>query len=401
MISRPLDGRWLAAAVVVAYALVFGMAVRAWGTDRAFLAAGVPTVGRHFSDLYVFPAAATEFAHGGNPYLSNPTDPWQRTYNYPRVWLLFMRYSPAAVPLFGFGLAAAWLVILGLSWGRLSPLQGLLAGAAACSPPAMLALERGNSDLIIFLLLAAALAGLARGWRIAGWFGLFFASVLKLYPAVSFAVLAQGGWRRAQGWLWAAVGGLGAWTLLNLDEIRAIAHNTPTGGPAISYGSAVLFSIADLLQQERTGTWAGYSSHAWLGGAAAALLAGLMAWVGFQRCSAAPTPAFDRALAGFQAGALVYIATFILGSNFAYRQIFLLLGLPWLLRRDDAFPLPQARVAAAGGLFLLLWANPQWWLPLIALREIASWGLVALLACLVGGTLPSRASPEDAAGNQV
>ncbi len=389
------DGRWIAAGILVAYGLLLWAAVRTRGTEPALLAAGVPSVGRPFSDLYLFPAAAGEFARGGNPYLSNPSDPWQRTYNYPRLWLLFMRYSPAAVPALGLGLGAAWLIVLGFGWGRLSPLQGLLAGAAACSPPAMLALERGNSDLIIFLLIAAALAGLARGWRAAGWFGHFLASLLKLFPAVGFAVLAQGGWRRAQGWLWAAAGGLGAWAFLNLDEIRAIAHNTPTGGPAISYGSAVVFTIADLLHQEHTGAWAGYSAHAWLGGAAAALLAGAMGWSGFRRRSPAAAPIFDRALAGFQAGALIYVATFILGSNFAYRQIFLLLGLPWLLRREGAFPLPRIRAAAAAGLFLLLWANPQWWLPLIALREIASWGLVALLACLLGASLPG---PDETAG---
>ena len=381
------DGRWIAAGVLVAYALAFWLAARSWGFEPALRAAGVPSVGAPFSDLYVFSAAAAEFAHGGNPYLRNPSDPWTRTYNYPRAWLLFMRYPFSAIPWLGFAIDAAWLVVLWLWWGRLTPLQGFLAGAAACSPPVMLALERCNSDLIIFILLAAALGCLARRWPAPAWLLLFLAAILKLCPAVAFAAFLQRGWRRSQKWLWAAIGALGGWIMLNWDEIRTVVHNTPSGGPAISYGSAVVFTIADLLHRERTGQWAGYSSQAWLGLAAAALLAVGMAWFGFRRRAASPDRPFDRALAGFHAGACIYVATFILGSNFAYRQIFLLLCLPWLMRREEGFSLPRMRLATAVCFFLLLWSNPQWWLPLITLREVASWSLVGLLSCLVGSTL--------------
>jgi hypothetical protein len=393
MPATKTDGRWLAAAVLLVYGLLFGLAVHTWGIEPALRTAGVPSVGAPFSDLYVFPAAATEFAHGGNPYLRNPSDPWGRIYNYPRAWLLFMRYPFGAIPELGFALAAAWLLVLGWWWGRLTPRQGLLAGLAACSPPVMLALERGNSDLIIFILVAAALGALARGWRGASWAGLVLSAVLKLFPVVAFVAFLQLGWGRARWWLLAGAVALGGWTLGQLEEIRSIAHNTPTGGPAISYGSAVIFTIADLLHQEHTGQWAGYSAQAWLGGILAVVLAGGFAWWGLTRRSSAPAT-FDRALAGFQAGACIYLATFIIGSNFAYRQLFLLLCLPWLFRPDGAFPFPRLRTAAAVVLFLLLWSNPQWWLPLIALREAASWSLVGLLAVLVGATL-RRPCPKE------
>ena len=382
------DGRWIAAAVLVIFGLLLWAGSRAAGPEAALRVAGVPSVGAPFSDLYVFPAAVGELAQGNNPYLRNPSDPWARTYNYPRTWLLFMRYPFAAIPWLGFGIDAVWLFGLLLWWGRLGPIQGLLAGAAACSPPVILALERCNSDLIIFLVVAAAVACLAGRRPGPAWIGLFAAAVLKLFPAAAFAAFLQRGWREARWWLCAAAGALGWWVLLELNEIRAIAHNTPTGGPAISYGSTVIFTIADLLHRDRTGEWAGYSSQAWLGAAVAVLVAGAMAWVGFRRRSVASALPFDRALAGFHAGACIYIATFILGSNFAYRQIFLLLCLPWLLRKDDGFPLPRVRSAAAICLFVLLWSNAQWSLALIAPRELASWTLMATLACLVGASLP-------------
>jgi hypothetical protein len=404
MTFRPFDGRWLAGAVVVIYGLLLVLAADSWGVEPALSAAGVPSVGAPFSDLYVFPAAAAEFGRGGNPNVSNPSDPWHRPYNYPRAWLLFMRYPFAAVPWLGFGIGAVWLVALGAYWGRLTIGQGLLGGALVCSPSVLLALERCNSDLLIFLLLVAALGGLQYAWRGPAWLLLFAAAVLKLYPIVAFAAFGRSGSR--QGWKWLAGGvvAFALWAGLHVGEFQSIAHNTPTGGPAVSYGSAVVFSIAEKLHGDKTGEWGAYLDDAWMGRVGAVLLAGGMLWVGFRRRVAdsvlslrqklepartggppVPTFAFDRALAGFHVGAAIYIVTFIIGSNFVYRHLFLLLCLPWLLRKDA--PFRGLRVAAAAAIAICLWANPMWWIPLIFLRESAGWGLVAMLACLLGATL--------------
>jgi hypothetical protein len=395
MSPRPPDGRWLAGALVLAYAVLLWLTAQARGIESALTVAGVPSVGAPFSDLYVFPAAAGEFDRGGNPYLSNPSDPWRRTYNYPRVWLLFMRYPFAAVPCLGFGLGAAWLLAAGAYWGRLTLAQGLVAGALMCSPPVALALERGNSDLLIFILIAAGLGCLHRGWRAPAWLFFLGGALLKLYPIVAFSAFLRSG-PRSRRWL---AGGLLAFTLwagLHLAEFRAIAHNTPAGGPAVSYGATVVFYIAEKLHGDKTGERGAYVGQAWIGSVAATGLALALAWLGFRRRSAGTAPLFDRALAGFHAGAGIYLLTFILGSNFVYRQIFLLLCLPWLLRKDPGFRFARLRVAAAVTLCLCLWANPLWWIPLLAVREVAGWSLVAMLACLAGATV--FAEDEENAG---
>ena len=245
------------------------------------------------------------------------------------------------------------------------------------------------------------------------WLFLFVSAVLKLYPIVAFSAFLGLGWQRARAWLLGAAAGFGLWAGLHVGEFQAIAHNTPTGGPAVSYGSAVVFSIAEKLHGDKTGEWGAYLGYAWVGIVAAACLTAGMFWIGWRRASAnsdhslrmdpastrtggPPVPTFDRALGGFHAGACIYVLTFILGSNFAYRHIFLLLCLPWLLRTDSDFPFPRLRVAAAVALVLCLWANPMWWIPLIAVREVAGWSLVGMLACLIGTTLVVEAKPEPA-----
>jgi hypothetical protein len=401
MSPRPPDGRWLAGALVLAYAVLLWLTAQARGIESALNVAGVPSVGAPFSDLYVFPAAAGEFDRGGNPYLSNPSDPWRRTYNYPRVWLLFMRYPFAAVPWLGFGLGGAWLLAVGAYWGRLTLAQGLAAGALVCSPPVALALERGNSDLLIFLLIAAGLGCLSRGWRVPAWLLFLGGALLKLYPLVAFSAFLRAGARR--GWAWLAGGLLafGLWAALHFGELHAIAHNTPAGGPAVSYGATVVFYIAEKLHGDKTGEWGAYVGQAWVGSVAAAALAAGLAWLGFRRRSPSAGASFDRALAGFHVGAGIYLLTFILGSNFVYRQIFLLFCLPWLLRKDPGFRFARLRVAAAVTLFLCLWANPLWWIALLAVREVAGWSLVAMLACLAGATVFAECDEKVGRGGPI
>jgi hypothetical protein len=410
--TRSIDGRWLAAAVVVLYGLLFAEGVRSLGVEQTLYAAGVPSVGAPFSDLYIFPSAATEFSRGGNPYVSNPTDPWGRPYNYPKVWLLFMRFPFAGVPLLGFAIGAAWLATVAVALGRLAPGQGVIAGVLVCSPPAALAIERGNTDLLIFIIVAAALACLGRRWRGPAWLLVFAGAVLKVYPAAVFAAFLRPGCRRAWAWLAAGIAAFAIWAGLHFGEFQSIARTTPTGGPAVSYGSTVVFSIAEKLHGDRTGEWGAYVGEAWLGRVAAVLLAAGLFWAGVgrrARTGGTPVPAVespertvgpgvDRALVGFYAGAGIYVATFIIGSNFAYRQIFLLFCLPWLLRRGAGYGLQGLRTTAAAILFLLLWANPMWWIPLLALRETAAWSLVGILAYLVGAAFRAESEARNIDG---
>lgn len=346
------DGRWLAAALVLVYALGLASAARRLGADRVLAFAGAPPMEAHFSDLYLIPAARFEFGRGGNPYLSDPADPWNRPFNYPRIWLWLFHYPWSAVPRLGWILAAAWLLAAFGSLGRLSPGQGLAAGLALCSPIVVLALERANSDLLIFILVAAGLVLLRRGRSRAGWAVVLAAALLKFYPIAAFAAWLSRGRRSALRGIGAALALLALWTLAQWADLGAIRRNTPSGGPAISYGAGVVLRAADLFGYGATGRWMNFERAAPAAIALFALAGAALALRGWRRGGAAPP---DSTF--FLAGAGLYLGTYLLGSNFVYREIFLLFCLPWLA---GGGPWPRARRAALACLLISLCLHPAW-----------------------------------------
>lgn len=402
MNARNLDGRWLALLLLAGYlAWLLGGGP---GVDHRarWQQLGVPARPVSFIDLYVFPAARHELAAGRDPALANPTDPMARPYNYPRVWLAFLRHPADAkiIQVLGVGMAVAALAALLACWGRLTPGQGLMGGLLLCSPAVMLGVERGNTDQIIFCLMAA---GIMLGWqpgparRLATTALWLAAAALKLYPALAFAAWWRRPWSAA--WRRLVVPGLilAGYLLVFRDEILGALRSTGSGW-IVSYGAGV---PAKALVQA-AGFYQGLTldANAWrlafTGAAVAAtLLAARQGW----RLGGLPRP--DGAVAarhwrGFQVGALIYAGTFLAGDNFDYRQLFLLPAFPMLWNLAVAGG-RGAGLARAGLVCLLLSTGVNYLLagwPGFAVNELGGWGLAYVLVALLAADLAG--APENA-----
>lgn len=180
---------------------------RVIGAHRAWLP-GWEFVGLDFLNNY---HATRHWQNGGNPYSNEDFgDPLQRKFAYPPLLLALFawcRYlEPRAAVLLWWGVLAlsaglgAWI-----AWRTRRELQlwdlPLLFTVAAllCSMPVFYALERGNCDLLVLLLLFPAIWAL-RGqscWRdgVAGSF-LALAAWVKIYPGILLLGLVPlGRWR--------------------------------------------------------------------------------------------------------------------------------------------------------------------------------------------------------------
>lgn len=187
-----------------------------------------------FVDAVQIPALVECWRHGVDVYVVAPCDPLHRTLAYSPLWLR-ATFLPADLSWLNWlGLAmdgGFFLSLIVLPTPRRWSGACLMAAAALSSLPAF-ALERGNMDVIIFMMIAAGgwLCFQDRPSRFAGYTLFTFAGLLKFYPLVLFLLFLR---ERRAFFLTLTVAGFAVLLLFVVgfhDELRAMAANFPMIG---------------------------------------------------------------------------------------------------------------------------------------------------------------------------
>lgn len=367
---------------------------RAWLSRWGFRPYDVP-----FIDLEYVTANVRCWQHGVDVYAATPCDRMGRIFDYAPLWL---RLSPLALDWswsnrLGLAQGALWCASLSLlGWPRGLAGRALLVAAVA-SPVCGFAIERGNPDVVVFVLAAGALAcwrSARAGWRLLGWALVGLAGGLKFYPAVLGLMLARE--RPALGLRAGALLGVAGLAYLAAwhGEILRALHNLPSPG-AFSMGFGAQFLARGL------GVVTGSRHlHRWLGPVLLAGLGGAVVWLarreGFARTMRGlAQPAQDSWLVG----GLLVAGCFLSGPSVGYRAVLLLLAMPGLLALRAAGPRAGRGVAVRLPVWAsvcVLWCSlPMRWLapadspaqgdltPLFTavwlLREALWWGVVWVL----------------------
>jgi hypothetical protein len=359
---RRLDGRWIAAAVlafVAAYGAVAARSAPGWA--HGWRAIGVPSMGPAaapvpFGDSLYLVAIRECHLAGFDVLAENPCDPWGRTLTYPRIWLRLLAPLPLTrelvVPI-GVSFAALFFVATFRLLGPLAPIEGLFVGLLLASRAVLLGVERGNGDLLLFVLLAAAVRALERDRPALPAYATFAAvGLLKYFPAAGLAAAARESGRRFAAIVGTAVAGFALYLALTWDDLGRMrsALEQITGR---SFGAPVL---AEIVRRRLAAADLAPSPEALAAGylGVLAVVAGLAIHRGLR---AAPDSAPGR-IDGFRAGASIYLAHYALLGSFDYKQICLLLALPRMLawaRGEGAVAL-RAR-AALGALLATCWMS--------------------------------------------
>jgi len=293
-----------------------------------------------FTDLHSIWLGCDEWSRGTDP-LTDPTT----AFNYPRVWLLLSKVNLQGLPFVPSALFLdATFLLCVVRWMRPRKWwEGVLVALLVWSPPARLAMERGNIDLIIFMILTVglfrcrdALNGDAGKW---GFPALaLIATELKLYPLFVLGAgtwLSDGGNRARRWWGWALIAALVLLVVL-LPEVIAVGRKTGQYWYA-SFGTTV---AGDRLGHRLydfcfgAGSSAHRDIHKWVRVFSTATylvlaFAALAMGRRFRRSYARGSDGITWS--GFWTAAAVYAGTFLLGANYCYRLVFLFLGLPFLL----------------------------------------------------------------------
>ena len=285
--------------------------------QKIWLFFGVGSLDQTFGDLRVILAGWEAIRDGLNPYLSNPTDPWERLYNYPPIWLYGAAtgFGQEATNAIGTVFLALFLLTIGVLSKRL-PRQFLPYWLLVLmSPPALLAMERGNIDLVVFSLVFLALPYSRLRFP-----AVALAACMKIFPLFALPMARVGNrWKAALVTLSAVM----FYLLWEREKIALALKATPT--PIMyAFGGRVIFLRAGVVLHERFGidiSQTTVMASFWLLLLIVSLGVAALAFRGKQE---------EQPDLYFLAGAGVFLGSFIFNANWNYRLIFLLPMIPYI-----------------------------------------------------------------------
>jgi hypothetical protein len=299
-----------------------------------------------FLDLESIPASISCWQQGIDVYVRTTCDVLGRPFNYSPLWLR-LSFIPAEgrwTPWLGLGLASLFLLSLGILPRPKSGLDRALVILGTYSSPVAYAIERGNADLIMFLLVMGAALLLRQGLlsRLAGYGVILLGGALKFYPLVALVVLARERPRIAIPLVVAAAGCIGGFIWYFGDELVRAMDNIPRGGQfgdnwgALDFQLGIKTALMPVLTALHV-SWLESSRLSDLASRYTTPVLTIFAIFGAfeialrQNVRAALTALSPRALLFLQLGAAIVCGCFFTGQNIAYRGIFLLFVLPCLL----------------------------------------------------------------------
>ncbi|WP_419729837.1 hypothetical protein [Lichenicola sp.] len=148
-----------------------------------------------FFDTDTVLSAVRCLRRGVDVYVTNPCDALGRVYDYSPLWmgLAIFPVTPAWLVPIGLALDGAFLVSLWLLPAGRGRAEVALITLGVLSSGVVFALERGNNDLVLFVLAAvtATLACRSPAVRLVGYAAAFLAGLLKYYPMLLMVVAVR------------------------------------------------------------------------------------------------------------------------------------------------------------------------------------------------------------------
>ena len=333
------------------------------GWDPTWRTIGVTPLQPPFYDMHIIMDYAACAAKGFDAYIPHSCNP--KNFNIPPIWLwlgLLGLDGSYSIWLCVATTTAAFGVVLALFKGRPAA-DGALALIAIVSPSVMMGVERGNLDLLILALVGATALiydderSKQLSWAVAP---IGLAIVLKLFPMFCIAIAARCNRRTL---LFAGI--IAAFSVAYLTDIShyvpLIRRNVPTTF-VLSYGYKAPFLGLDYLRTQAGLAEIGLADT-WAPIAVAILTliaAAITALISLHRDRVFCMVANSVAGTSFLFGSGIYCGTFLLGTNFIYRLMFLLLCVPQLQDWERATSDYYNRIierALFGIVLSVLWLN--------------------------------------------
>jgi hypothetical protein len=317
---------------------------------------GVDHLGVWFLDTHALLAASDAHALGLDPADRNPLDFFHQPHVYSDWWFALRHLGLTRIDHVWLG-AVLGFVFLGVALLQVAVetnKQLFLSFVALTSPSVVLGFNRGNADLLVFIVLAAVVPCLLspRGWlRWASLAIVVFAAGLKFYPVLAGLVfLAPTRARRETLFQLGAFAALVAALAVNQwEDLRRYFAEDAVPDGIFTFGANMLVKTVGLPE------WA--STPFWL----IVICAATIFW--WRIAPSYQVPAERRAdHLKFIIGATLLTGCYFLTVNYAYRRVFAILMVPflgWAWGAPYYWPVWFRRLGRATGFLLvaLMWLD--------------------------------------------
>ena len=391
-----MDQRWIIALAIASYAFLVCVAGQVGGrvaSQHLLQFLGVPALEHPFMDMRGVAAWCEAASEGKNPSL-------EITYitfaGEKPVRDFLMNYSPLVLTLGSFGLdpnhAGAWAIILTLLYaaslwflcGRCSPSHAFLWGILLLSPASVMVVERGNLDMMLFVLIVASL--LLRAKCFGATAAILIAGLIKFFPIAALAAPWREGGKRNRVAVIIGAAVFLTYLFFLRSSIGKIGTSL-TGQYQSAFGCAV---SADLL---RHFGMIGDGNYSMIRGGLAAAGCLLLAISGMCGFLTSKTPArrtlSDRMQYAFFLTAPFMLGLFVMGNQMDYKWIFFLPMVPAVLELLDSPDALESRISKiwfGGILAYSYWTffSDEGSLRNALLKQAVMWVVMGMTAFLAG-----------------
>lgn len=278
-----------------------------------------------FADTHIVLAASDCNSKGYDVYRENPCDAHNRPHCYSRLWLCARVFGLTLqhTNIIGGFLAAAFLSLSVLIVRPQNFLQFIFFSMLIFSPSIMLGVERGNMDLLIFIMITIAgfmILSKILLFRLIAFLILLLTTFLKFYPVASFGIFVHTFKAKITFWLTALFTFLivGIFFAATYSDFLQLNNNIPRPSGWLSFG------VASFYRSTISGKWLTLSTLLTI------FILIAMAFKLSPRTAISKSPAEPLSKTFFLLGVFNLTFCFFVNTNYDYRSIFFILTIPYI-----------------------------------------------------------------------
>ena len=305
--------------MLFSFSLLGSLALHGWTSVWKYL--GVPTLQPIFLDLNIIATSTESYLLGFDPYVYNPADIKGRLFMYPKIWLdigeLFQLTTQTMYYAFAIGMISMFSLIVYFLIIKENSFIILLLFFSFSS---LLAIERGQNDLLIFSLI---FIGISIKKPFLKYLILFLSTVLKIYPIFAFSRYLKANYRS-----FFQISLVIAYLIFIYDQLIAISNNAKTDY-WISFGLSSFYEVFRNIIVDNYYVFVLFVIFV-------SIIYFYITKKHFNDFSFLSYIKIDQPSDSlFLASISIYVGIYLIASSYDYRLIFLILCIPYLLKNKN------------------------------------------------------------------